>query len=199
MVYKGNAENKEPRTCDLCENTQSYHLTQPIAKRVWNETISPAYMHEKLGIYNGVWMPLMDRCWESTDGYQVMSRLVRTEYGRVEHAVIIRVESGANKFSSNGSRDIPWSEKQKIKNELFGENRLAIEVFPKAKDLVDVMDVYHLWVFDKDYKLPFGIHPTRDRLGTPVARGYNGNIEILLKNTEYMQNLRNGGKSDESV
>lgn len=46
-----------------------------------------------------------------------------------------------------------------IKNELFGENRFAIEVYPKQDKLVDITDTYHLCVFDKKFEMPFGIHP----------------------------------------
>ena len=64
-----------------------------------------------------------------------------------------------------------------IKNELFGENRFAIEVFPKAKNLVDVCDVYHLWVFDKKLDLPFGI--AKGEYQPAVNRGYCVTAEEL--------------------
>lgn len=155
--------------------------------RTWLETISPAYLHEQFGVYNGIWMPQMDRCWDSSDGmYQVCSRLLRTEWGNVEHATIKRLGT----LSSDGSADIPWAEKMAIKNELFGEDRLAIEVFPKQKNLVDVMDIYHLWVFCKDFDLPFGIHPTRDKQATRVNRGTPKDISKLVANTQKMVEYR---------
>lgn len=52
-------------------------------KRVWRETISPKWMHDTLGVFHGYWMPQMDRCWISDDGYEVMSRLLRTEWARL--------------------------------------------------------------------------------------------------------------------
>lgn len=61
-------------------------------KRVWRETISPKWMHDTLGVFNGYWLPQMDRCWISDDGYQVMSRLLRTEWGKVEHVTISYVD-----------------------------------------------------------------------------------------------------------
>lgn len=82
-------------------------------------------------------------------------------------------------MTNDGSRDIPWSVKQEIKNELVGERRVAIEVFPAQKNLVDICDVYHLWVLPKDFKLPFGIHPTRDPQGKPVERGYDYNLDEI--------------------
>ena len=106
--------------------------------RIWKETIPPIFLHENFGIYQGIWMPQMDRCWMSNDGIQVMSRLLRTKWGKVEHASI----TVPCTLTSNGENDLPWKTKMEIKNELFGENRLAIEVFPKMRNLVDVMDVY---------------------------------------------------------
>lgn len=57
-----------------------------------------------------------------------------------------------------------------IKNELFGEKRVAIEVYPSQDRLVDAADTYHLWVFEKGFKMPFGIHP-RDEKPMAVNRG----------------------------
>ena len=41
-------------------------------------------------------------------------------------------------------------------NELVGEDREAIEIYPNEDRLVDTANQYHLFVFPKDYKLPFG-------------------------------------------
>ena len=70
--------------------------------------------------------------------------------------------------------------KQEIKDELFGSRAVAVEVYPPKKNLVDVADIYHLWVLPKDYQLPFGIHPTRDPQGTPVQRGYDFNMDDVM-------------------
>lgn len=139
--------------------------------RKWIKCVPPKALHEKFGIYQGIWMPQMDRYWESDDGYNVMSRAIKTEWGVVEHITIKRTEGGL------WSGDIPWSVKQEIKDELFGIRSTAIEVFPAKKNLVDVVDVYHLWVLPKDFKLPFGIHPHKDVQCDPVERGYDFDLE----------------------
>ena len=153
--------------------------------RVWKETLSPTYLHDTYGVYQGVWMPQMDRCWISDDGIQVTSRLLETKWGKVEHAAITVIDS----LTFNGENDLPWAVKMEIKNELFGENRAAIEVYPKEKNLVDVMDVYHLWVFPKEFDLPFGLHPTRDEQCRWIRRGCPKDISRLVENGKGLKSL----------
>lgn len=119
----------------------------------WIKSITPAALHNNFGLYTGQWVKEMDRCWiRKEDGVCVCSRLIRTDWGKVEHVTITKGVAG-------DSKDITWADKQQIKDELFGKKRVAIEVFPAESDLVDTADVYHLWVFDKHFQLPFGIHP----------------------------------------
>ena len=144
--------------------------------RSWHKSIPPKAAHEKLGLYSGSWSTQMDRYWESNDGFAVSSRQIRTAWGTVEHVAINRM--------NGDSRDVPWAIKQQIKDELFGSRRVAIEVYPSQKNLVDACDVYHLWVLPKDFVLPFGIHPTRDPQGKPVERGYDFSLEDAVAWTE---------------
>ena len=140
--------------------------------RVWHKTMSPKFVNEHLNVYKGEWMPQMDRSWESEDGYSVLSRKIRTAWGAVEHVTIQKMGS----FSSDGSKEVPWSVKQEIKDDLFGTKCTAIEIFPERRKLVDVCDVYHLWVLPPDFKIPFGIHPVRDVMCPPIERGYDCDI-----------------------
>jgi hypothetical protein len=141
--------------------------------RKWYKCMPPKYIQKNIcEVYKGIWMPQMDKYWESDDGYSVMSRQIRTDWGKVEHISIQR-------FGAARGGDVPWMVKQEIKNELFGEDRVAIEVFPTEKNLVDMCDVYHLWLLPKEMKLPFGIHPTRDPNCKPVERGMDFNMETV--------------------
>lgn len=135
------------------------------------KAIPPKYMRDHLGVYTGGnrlgWNGEMDRCWiDNDENICVCSRLIRTQYGNVEH---VTISKGTG--TSDGTGEVTWAQKQQIKNELFGENRFAIEVFPKQKNLVDVCDVYHLWVFDKKREMPFGIAPKEYQKA--INRGYN--------------------------
>lgn len=163
--------------------------------RKWVESISPKQANDLTGCYaHTTWLKEMDRCWDSDDGFQVTSRMIFTDWGKVEHAAITHrpnhtdvVVDSLPHITTDGSGDIPWNVKQEIKNEIWGKDRLAIEVFPKEKDLVDVTDCYHIWVLPKGFKLPFGIHPTHDTQCKPVNRGVP-----KLDNSLYLaNNVRN--------
>lgn len=156
--------------------------------RTWHHCIPPKYVHKELGVYRGEWLPQMDKYWESDDGYDVMSRKIRTDWGVVEHVTIHRMVKAG---------DIPWAVKQEIKNELFGERATAIEVYPDERNLVDVCDVYHLWILPEGFKLPFGIHPTRDPKCRPVQRGDNFDLEEVRKWVESPERKAIFGGSDE--
>ena len=132
----------------------------------WVKGIPPKMMHEQMGLFQGQWMPEMDKCWVDYErGYDVCSRMIYTkQWGNVEHVTITKIHKNKEfSVSCGGENPIGWAEKMMIKNELFGEDRFTIEVYPKQDKLVDVCDVYHLWVFGKKYDMPFGIHPTEYR------------------------------------
>lgn len=149
----------------------------------WIKGVPPKMAHDMLGVYQGNWLPEMDRCWiRKEDGTCVCSRLLRTSIGKVEHVTITRKTTDEN-LASGKKGDFTWAEKQEIKNELFGTKRAAVEVYPAADRLVDVMDVYHLWVFEKGYQLPFGIHPKEYQKA--VNRGYGMNEEEMRILREY--------------
>lgn len=93
-------------------------------------------------------------------------------------------------FSFNGERDIHWAVKQEIKNELFGENRVAIEVFPEEKNKIDAQDIYHLWVMPKGFKLPFGIHVKRDKQCEVINRGCPKDITRLAYGSAEIRGIK---------
>ncbi len=98
--------------------------------------------------YGYGWCRELDRCYRQDKDYLVMTRKIMTSWGTVEHVCIRNADSS----------DIPWSEKQRIKNELFGDKAIAIEVYPSKERLVDEAGMYHLWVLPEGFRLPFGIH-----------------------------------------
>lgn len=115
-------------------------------KRVagWIEHPSPKQLKKGDGWFGELSCVLRDK----DNQFVVMIREVETEWGIVEHACI----------KSATDDDIAWRDKQRIKNQIFGDESLAIEVFPKVSELVDHANLYHIWVLPEDMKLPFGIN-----------------------------------------
>lgn len=44
-----------------------------------------------------------------------------------------------------------WSELQAIKNELFGNETLAVEFYPKESKLINDHNIYWLWIVDEPF------------------------------------------------
>ena len=95
---------------------------------------------------------LLDVRWAmANDLYAVLCRPFQTSLGEVIHCSI--------RTASN--LEAPWRDKQRIKNELFGEQRVAVEVMPPEENLVDDADMYHIWVYPEGYKMPFCLEDWR--------------------------------------
>lgn len=54
-----------------------------------------------------------------------------------------------------------WRHFQRIKNELAGVEREAMEIYPKESQLVDEANSYHLWVLSEADVMPFGFKGER--------------------------------------
>lgn len=54
-----------------------------------------------------------------------------------------------------------WRHFQRIKNELAGVEREAIEIYPRESRMVDEANTYHLWVLDSKDTVPFGFNERR--------------------------------------
>ena len=109
----------------------------------WIEKPSPKSMRTGTG-----WFGEMNKIYIYNREYAAMTREVNTEWGKVIHCA----------FRNKDGTDITWREKQWLKNSLFGENRVAIEVFPAKDRLVNAANMYHIWVFEEGFELPFGLH-----------------------------------------
>jgi len=81
------------------------------------------------------------------DLYAVLCRPVTTMNGEVVHCAI--------RTASN--LEPPWRDKQRIKNECFGGDRVAVEVMPTVANLVDAADMYHMWVLPPGFSFDFGL------------------------------------------
>ena len=55
---------------------------------------------------------------------------------------------------SDARPDHDWSLFQRIKNDLFGPSRVALEVYPSEKHKQDVANMYWLWVLPEGFDCP---------------------------------------------
>lgn len=62
-----------------------------------------------------------------------------------------------------------WSDMQRIKDELAGPERVAVEVYPAADEVHDAANAYHLWVLPSGFRLPFSLLPDRRVTAAPLG------------------------------
>jgi hypothetical protein len=72
-----------------------------------------------------------------------------SRWGVIDHLLIRR---------HDGKSDIPWLHMQRIKDDLCGAERVAVEVFPPVSQLVDDANCRHIWCLPGGFELPFGLH-----------------------------------------
>jgi len=66
--------------------------------------------------------------------------------------------AGIRTHVESASRLMTWRMKQRIKNEVFGAERSALEAYPPESELIDAADMFWLWVLPEGEKLPFSLH-----------------------------------------
>lgn len=73
-----------------------------------------------------------------------VSFLSHKVYGKIVHLWVRR----------NDEQPIGWTQLQRVKNEILGNEVTAIQVFPKKSKLIDQVNMYHLWGFlDYDFEV----------------------------------------------
>lgn len=131
------------------------HNFQEMASQAWSEWEWRNYLVGHPMAVKG-----MTRCCLNNK-YSVQFFLHKSEWGEIEHLIIRR---------HDGKPIRSWYDMQRIKDELVGSDRTAVEVYPAIQNLVDEANCYHLWVLPKGFDLPFGLHPA----STSDARTVNG-------------------------
>lgn len=72
---------------------------------------------------------------------------------------------------ANSHRAHDWRDMQRIKNEICGYERTAVEIYPPMSNLVDTCNQFHLWVYPEDYELDFGYKQREVMPSTEIAKG----------------------------
>lgn len=80
--------------------------------------------------------------------YSVQISDEATDWGLVVHLWVRR---------HDGEMVRSWADMQRIKNELVGPERVAVEVFPPVSQLIDQANIAHLWVMPDGFSLPFSL------------------------------------------
>lgn len=120
----------------------------------WGEWKFKAVPHGIPGATIGGWTSQV-REVRYNELYSVLIRPVSTEWGIVQHCCITTIKGW----------EPPWRDMQRIKNELFGEDRCAVEVMPPQLEVVDEADSFHIWVMPEGFRLPFTIAYGPERRG----------------------------------
>lgn len=97
---------------------------------------------------SGGWARMSHTVWRNRWCCVMVRTVANTALGvNVEHA----------SFRTAMNAELSWPEKQRIKDELFGPDRMAVEVYPRTSQLVDEADMYHLWIFPEGFSFDFGL------------------------------------------
>lgn len=84
--------------------------------------------------------------------YSVQVYAKASAWGEIEHAMVRRHDAAPVR---------QWTHMQRIKTEIFGAERTAVEVYPAESELVDDANLYHLWVLPEGVQLPFGLRAVK--------------------------------------
>ena len=82
---------------------------------------------------------IVDRVYQNPK-YIVQCFYGRDIFGKPATKAMIRRSDGAAIYS--------WSDMFRIKNEIFGDEAEAVQMFPKKSELVDEANLYWLWVIE---------------------------------------------------
>ena len=93
------------------------------------------------------WPPGAVASWHN-DHYVVVVYEHRTELGTLRQLMIQR---------KNGEAEVPWVDKQRIKDQVVGMAATAVEMFPPHQNKIDSCNCYWLWIWPDDLPCPFDL------------------------------------------
>lgn len=109
----------------------------------------------------GAWAPWERREFPKGSAGSGWCAEIGEAYSNGLYAVLVRrLKAGAIHLAirTPSGLEPPWRDLQRIKNELFGAERFAVQVCPPESRLIDQADMYHLWVMPEGYAPGFGLH-----------------------------------------
>jgi hypothetical protein len=125
----------------------------------------------------GDWEPVSRaECLQIMGGMTGWLRDIRGAYRNAVFSVLERLDvTGVIHIgvaSLSGIRPT-WYEMQRIKNELFGLELTAVEIYPPNSEVVDGSDMFHMWILPG--AIPFGLTKLDASRGAATPAG-----ELLL-------------------
>ncbi len=112
-----------------------------------------------LGLENAKWPPRLTRLpkdqWpkrgpkESPIDIWRSNEFLVQSYAVPGHPDITRLSVNRTEIQMDGGwrQDISWEDLQRLKHEAGYGDRMAVEIFPKDDDVVNVANMRHIWVF----------------------------------------------------
>jgi len=115
---------------------------------------------------SGIWAPWEHQTFaKGSVGSSGWCAQIGEAYGNGLYAVLVRLLDGDRSgrihlaIRTPSNLEPPWRDLQRIKNELFGRDRFAVQVCPPDERLIDQADMYHLWITAEGHEPGFGLHP----------------------------------------
>lgn len=99
--------------------------------------------------------PLSQKSLKIPEAVYVNSRYVVQVYDASDQ-LGIPMKHLSIKNNDNNHMAHDWRDLQRIKNEICGEEKEAIELYPAMSRMVDTSNQYHLWVFMEDNPIKIG-------------------------------------------
>ncbi len=81
-----------------------------------------------------------DAIWVNSRFLAVVAHRIDPMFGEIDHVMV---------QNAKGGKDVMWADLQSIKNDLFGEERVALQVFPAESNLVNKTHTYHIHVLSE--------------------------------------------------
>ena len=126
-------------------------MTRGFARDPWQEMSHSRIESRKLLAAEFGIFPINCKRFFHNTHYYVMCFEQKSDWGTIDHLMIADRKGRKS--------DDHWQFLQRVKNEIMGEERLAVEVYPPVTQLINQVNAYHLWVLPEGFKLPFGLNP----------------------------------------
>jgi hypothetical protein len=118
-------------------------------KKLFKRPVTP---FEKIDLSTAAYVPpRMTRAYRNTRFTVMVFDNADTTHGK---AIQVLIQRHDDQPITNH-----WSEIQRIKNEIFGQQTTAVEYYPAESDLVNLHNIYWIWIYP-DGVLPRPILPS---------------------------------------